>query len=76
MEVSNIAAENCVVLIYVNINEPQTSYDAHFLRSRWFGGALVDPAGLRSAKFRDRYHHLVAANLPPHSKTFFLLPLK
>ena len=69
--IPDIAAENCVVLIYVNINEPRH----HMMRTSC---ALVgvDPVGLRAANSRDRYHHLAAANLPSHRKIYFLLPLK
>ena len=72
MEDSDLAAENCVVLIYVNINEPRH----RMMRTSRCGGARVDPVGLRAANSRDRYHHLAAANLPSHRKIYFLLPLK
>ena len=68
LEYSDLAAENCVVLIYVNINEPKHRMMRAFLRTSRCGGTRVDPVGLRAANSRDRYHHLAAADLPSHRK--------
>ena len=62
------AAKNCVVLIYVNINEPRHRMMRAFLRTSRCGGKHVDPVGLRAANSRDRYHHLAAAKLLSHRK--------
>ena len=70
MEISKIAAERCGVLIYVNINEPRHRMMrtcAHL--SIWRD--TCGPAGRNVANTRGRYRHLVAANLPLHSITYF-----
>ena len=54
LEYSDLVVENCVVLIYVNINEPRHRMMRAFLRTSRCGGTRVDPVGLRAANSRDR----------------------
>ena len=54
LEYSDLVMENCVVLIYVNINEHRHRMMRAFLRTSRCGGTRVDPVGLRPANSRDR----------------------